>query len=215
MKKYIFSVLIALLSLPAMALQQPSQAKAILDKTAAAFRHAGGIRATFSVKVISNGRTVGNDNGTIQLKGEKFMLKTSGMTTWFNGKTQWSYIDKNEEVNVSNPTPDELQQINPYAFLNLYQKGYTYKMGSVTSFRGKAVQEVILTANNNRQDPEQITLYISKNTYEPVYILVQQRSQKERSEITVIGYQTGQKYADTLFSFDKRMYPNAEVIDLR
>ncbi len=37
MKKYIFSVLIALLSLPVIAQQQQSQAKVILDKTAEAF----------------------------------------------------------------------------------------------------------------------------------------------------------------------------------
>ena len=43
MRKYIFSVLIALLSLPVIAQQQQSQAKAVLDKTAEAFRKAGDI----------------------------------------------------------------------------------------------------------------------------------------------------------------------------
>ncbi len=38
MRKYIFSVLIALLSLPVIAQQQQSQAKVVLDKTAEAFR---------------------------------------------------------------------------------------------------------------------------------------------------------------------------------
>jgi hypothetical protein len=41
MRKYIFSVLIALLSLPVIA-QQQSQAKVILDKTAEVFRKAVG-----------------------------------------------------------------------------------------------------------------------------------------------------------------------------
>ena len=49
MRKYIFSVLIALLSLPVIA-QQQSQAKVILDKTAEAFRKAGGVKADFTVK---------------------------------------------------------------------------------------------------------------------------------------------------------------------
>ena len=44
MRKYIFSVLIALLSLPVIAQQQQSQAKVILDKTAEAFRKAGGVK---------------------------------------------------------------------------------------------------------------------------------------------------------------------------
>ena len=45
MRKYIFSVLIALLSLPVIAQQQQSQAKAVLEKTAEAFKKAGGVRA--------------------------------------------------------------------------------------------------------------------------------------------------------------------------
>ena len=103
MRKYIFSVLIALLSLPVIA-QQQSQAKVILDKTAEAFRKAGGVKADFTVKAVTNGLVEGAENGTIQLKGEKFVLKTSDIITWFDGKTQWSYVTKNDEVNVSNPT---------------------------------------------------------------------------------------------------------------
>ena len=76
MKKYIFSVLIALLSLPVIAQQQQSQAKVILDKTAEAFRKAGGVKADFTVKAVTNGLVEGTESGMIQLKGEKFVLKT-------------------------------------------------------------------------------------------------------------------------------------------
>ena len=215
MRKYIFSVLIALLSLPVIAQQQQSQAKVILDKTAEAFRKAGGVKADFTVKAVTNGLVEGVENGTIQLKGEKFVLKTSDIITWFDGKTQWSYVTKNDEVNVSNPTQEELQQINPYTFLYMYQKGFSYKLGTVKVYQGKAVWEVILTANDKKQELESITLYVTKSTYEPVYIQLQQRGQKTRNEITVTAYQTGLDYADHVFTFDRKAYPTAEVIDLR
>ena len=137
------------------------------------------------------------------------------MITWFDGKTQWSYVVRNDEVNVSNPTQEELQQINPYTFLYMYQKGFSYKLGTVKTYGGKAVWEVILTAKDKKQDLERITLYVTKNTYEPVYIQLQQRGQQTRNEITVTGYQTRLNYADSIFSFDKKQYPNAEIIDLR
>ena len=215
MKKYIFSVLIALLSLPVIAQQQQSQAKSILDKTAEAFRKAGGVKADFTVKVITDGLIEGVEHGTIQLKGEKFVLKTTDIVTWFDGKTQWSYVAKNDEVNVSNPTQEELQQINPYTFLYMYQKGFSYKLGTMKTFCGKAIWEVVLTAKDKAQDLERITLYVTKERYEPLYILLQQRAPPTRNAITVTGYQTGQKYADTLFTFDRKQYPSAEIIDLR
>ena len=215
MRKYIFSVLIALLSLPVIAQQQQSQAKAVLEKTAEAFKKASGVRADFTLKALNDGRLEGRENGVIQLKGEKFMLKTSETTTWFDGKTQWSYVTKNDEVNVSNPTQEELQQINPYTFLYMYQKGFSYKLGATKMYRGKAVWEVVLTARDKKQELERITLFVTKDTYEPLYILLQQRGQQTRNEITITSYQTKQNYADQVFTFDKKQYPNAEVIDLR
>ena len=215
MRKYIFSVLIALLSLPVIAQQQQSQAKVVLEKTAEAFKKAGGVRVDFTLKAVNDGHLEGRENGIIQLKGEKFMLKTSETTTWFDGKTQWSYMVRNDEVNVSNPTQEELQQINPYTFLYMYQKGFSYKLGTMKTFRGKAIWEVVLTAKDKAQDLERITLYVTKEGYEPLYILLQQRAHPTRNAITVTGYQTGQKYADTLFTFDRKQYPSAEIIDLR
>ena len=52
MEKYIFSILIALLTLPVFA-QKQAQAKLMLDKTAAAFEKAGGVQADFTVEAFN------------------------------------------------------------------------------------------------------------------------------------------------------------------
>lgn len=213
MRKFIFGIFIALLTLPVLA-QQPTQAKVVLDKTAAAFRSAGGVKADFSVQAFTKGRSVGTSTGVIQLKGEKFVLKTADMITWFDGKTQWSYLKRNDEVNISVPTQEEQQAMNPYALLAVYQKGFAYKLGSVKTFQGKSVYEVILTATTAGQDLSSVILYVTKDTYRPLYISVALRD-KSRSEITITGYQSGQRYADSVFVFDKKAYPHAEIIDLR
>lgn len=199
--------------MPAFA-QQQVQAKVVLDRAAAAFRNAGGVKAGFEVKAFSRGGLAGKTGGVIQLKGEKFKLKTADVVTWFDGKTQWSYLADSEEVNVSNPTPAELQSLNPYALLQLYQQGYVCRLGATKSFRGKPVYEVNLTAVNRTQEPERMAVVIAKDTFRPLFVTVEQRD-KSRSEITITSYQTGQKYADALFTFDKKQYPQAEIIDLR
>ena len=215
MKKYIFSVLIALLSVPVIAQQEQLQASGVLDKTAEAFRKAGGIQAEFTVKAYSNGRFEGESAGTIQLKGDKFQVKTTETTTWFDGKTQWTYMDNTDEVNISTPTDEELQSINPYTFISMYKKGFSSKLGKVTTFQGKPVIQVILTATDRKQDLAYIILNVTRDTYQPLYILLQQRGLKNRSEIFINSYRAGLNFADANFVFDRKQYPKAEIVDLR
>lgn len=201
MKRTYLLVLILFLSV-SLSAQKDKQAREILDKTANALQQAGGIRATFE----------GTGNGTLLLKGNRFYLNSGGIQSWFDGKTQWSYLESSEEVNVSNPTPEELQTINPYALLSIYKSGYNYKYKGIKSRNGKQGFEVILTPEN-KQDITSITLFVSQ-TYQPLYIKVEQ-SNKSANEIIVTSYQTNQPLDNATFKFDKKKFPNAEVIDLR
>jgi outer membrane lipoprotein-sorting protein len=201
MKRTYLLVLILFLSV-SLSAQKDKQAREILDKTTNALQQAGGIRATFG----------GTGNGTLLLKGNQFYLNSGGIQSWFDGKTQWSYLESSEEVNVSNPTPEELQTINPYALLSIYKNGYNYKYAGTKSRNGKQGFEVILTPEN-KQDITSITLFVSQ-TYQPLYIKVEQ-SNKSANEIIVTSYQTNQPLDNATFKFDKKKFPNAEVIDLR
>ena len=174
----------------------------ILHKPANALQQAGGIRAAFG----------GTGNGTLLLKGNRFYLNSGGIQSWFDGTTQWSYLESSEEVNVSNPPPEELQTINPYALLSIYKSGYNYKYTGIKSRNGQQGFEVILTPEN-KQDITSITLFVSQ-TYQPLYIKVEQ-SNKSANEIIVTSYQTNQPLDNATFKFDKKKFPNAEVIDLR
>lgn len=202
MRKKIYLLALALSLAVSVFAQKDKQAREVLDKTAAALKQAEGVRATFG----------GTAQGTLLLKGERFYLSSGGIQSWFDGKTQWSYLEDSEEVNISNPTPEELQTINPYALLSIYKNGYNYKYAGVKSRNGKQGYEVILTPEK-KQDIASITLFVSK-TYQPVYIKVEQ-SNKSVNEIMVNSYQTHQPLDNATFTFDKKKFPNAEVIDLR
>lgn len=195
------------LALPILA-QQPD-AKDIMERTAEAFRNAGGIKAAFTVR-----SPQGTSNGAICLKGEKFLLETEGMTTWFDGKTQWTYVESNDEVNISEPTPEELQSINPYALLYMYKQGYKLKLGKLNNDQDKSTYKVVLTSTDRKQDLQCIILYVAKKTLRPLRVSMAQRN-GDTVVIIINSYQTGQTYPDSLFVFDKKAYPAAEVIDLR
>lgn len=209
MYRSLFTVILMLfVGLPLQA--QQSDAKTILDRTAEAFWKSGGVKALFTVRAPE-----GSSMGYIRLKGEKFLLETEEATTWFDGHTQWSYIASTDEVNVSEPTPEELQSINPYALLSLYEQGFTLKVGKPKNQQLASLHKVVLTATDRDRDLQCIILYVTKDTYHPRRISMAQRGGQNATAIIIDAYRTGENFPDSLFVFDKKDYPTAEVIDLR
>lgn len=98
-------------------------ATSILDKAASAYEDSNGLTAYFTMQTRSDVQKVSESfDGTIDIKGDKFVLKTPDMITWFDGTTQWSFVERNEEVNVSTPTGEELQLRNLTLLLRSYEK---------------------------------------------------------------------------------------------
>ena len=157
----LFTVWMLFLTIPTVA-QQPD-ARDILDRAADAFRREGGVKITFSVRAPE-----GNTNGSIRLKGDKFLLETEGVTTWFDGRTQWSYLASSDEVNVSEPTPEELQSINPYSWLSLYKQDYNLKVAKTGNASDDTAYKVVMNATKRSQDMQCIILYIEKGSFRPV-----------------------------------------------
>ncbi len=118
----------------------------ILDKAASAYENSNGLTAYFTMQTRSEVRKVSESfDGTVDIKGDKFVLKTPDMITWFDGTTQWAFVGHNEEVNVSTPTGEELQATNPALLLRSYKRGFTatYK-GESTALNGKASYDIEL-----------------------------------------------------------------------
>lgn len=199
--KRIYFIILLLVPLCIFA-QKDTKARQILDRTASALQQAGGIRATFE----------GSNNGTLLMKGEKFFLDCAGISSWFDGKTQWSYVSDNEEVTVSIPTSEELQGINPYALIQSYKNGYNYQYKGKHTQNGIIGHEVKLIPEHE-QSLKSITLFVTEK-YLPIYIKVEQDNGMA-NEIIITSCQTNQNLNDNVFVFDKKKYPNAEIIDMR
>ena len=120
MERIVIFLLFSLFTLSPLTAQS---AKQVLDKTAAVVTAKSGAQAQFTI----SGPNL-NTSGTISIKGQKFHASTPQAVIWFDGKTQWTYMKQNEEVNVANPTEAQLQAINPYTFIYMYKNGYDYTM---------------------------------------------------------------------------------------
>lgn len=194
---------------------QAQEAQAILDQAAQAYEQSNGIKANFAIHSVVPQQNISESfEGVINMKGDKFKLETPDMITWYNGETQWVYLMRNEEVNVSTPSGDELQLTNPAVLLRLYKKGFAvqYK-GTSTTRQAKSAYDITLTPKK-KSDIQQVDLQIEKVSHIPAAITITDKNGATVS-IHISKWVTGKNQADSFFSFNESDYPDAEVIDLR
>lgn len=178
-------------------------AKQVLDKTAALVGKKSGAQADFR---IANAK-IGNTSGTIAIKGNKFSARTPEATVWFNGKTQWTYMKKTDEVNVSTPTQAQQTQMNPLTFINLYKTGFNLSMKTV---EGK--YEVRMVAQNKKRTIQEMYIVIDPKTYAPTQVRMRQK--ESWTTINITNFKA-KSQPDAIFTFNKKDFPSAEIIDLR
>lgn len=190
-------------------------AESILDNTASAYEGSGGISASFTMNTYSETQHTGESfEGTVQMRGDKFVLKTPDMVTWYDGKTQWTYVRRSEEVNVTTPTGDELRFTNPGLLIRSYKKDFTATyIGESTSSNGKMADDVELIPKK-KGNIVKVTLQIERYTSVPTRITVTAKNGMSTT-VHVSEVVTGLYQSDDLFVFKEADYPNAEVIDLR
>ena len=207
MKKYLLALSIVF-GLFTVTTVQAQSAKEVLDKCAAKVSARDGVKADFSM----TSAQYGDASGKIAVKGKMFHATTPMATMWFDGKTLWTYRKSTNEVNITTPTAAEKQSINPYHFINIYKKGYSYTMRE-TTLRGKGAYEVTLNATSPANKLRKMVITIDKATYHPLAVTMQRP--KSSTTIYITSCKTKQKFNASTFSFKRSDYPSAEIIDLR
>lgn len=195
-KRYLF----LLLSMVVMSVYGQS-AKSVLDATSKKLT-SGGTYANFTV--IADGNKIW---GNIAIKGDMFKITSADAITWYDGKTQWTYMTGTDEVNISNPTKEQQQMINPYHFINLYKNGFDAKL----SKKGNN-SIVTLKSNSAKSEITDAVIEIDGKTNYPAYIKV--KADGKWTEFKISGAKKV-NYYKSHFRFPENKYKNAEVIDLR
>ena len=178
-------------------------AKEVLDKCAATVSAKDGVEADFSM----SSAQYGSASGHIAVKGQKFCASTSVASMWFDGKTLWTYMAKNDEVSITNPTEARLQTLNPYNFINLYKQGFKYTMTS-----SDKLYNVHLTAKDKSRSVQEMFIAVDKISYHPTEVKILQKQKWTTFTITNLK---ATMLADDIFRFNSKDFPSAEVIDLR
>jgi len=214
-KRNILTIAVLLITLLAHSQQPSAEARTLLDKTYASFEASKGIRLTFRAA------TLGNDgseqmamSGTAFIKANKFRLETDQMDVWFDGTTQWVLMKEVDEVNISNPTGEEITAVSPLALLGIYRNGYTLTAPVGKNLNGKKVQMIRMVPAIENKEYKEVEAAINQSSHTLVQVTLTLRN-GTKQQIDISDYNANHNFTDVEFRIDKSRYPNVEIIDLR
>lgn len=212
MKKVILLIIVSIFTIQTQA-QEDLKAKQILDKLSSKTKAYTSIKATFQL-IISSKKDGLNEtqDGSIQIKGNKYNLGIKGQEILSDGKTVWTYIKESDEVQINNISTDENDgTLSPNKLFTLYETGFKYKY---VEEKNNIHTINLYPKDANSKAFHRITLFIDKLKEEIKEVKV---FGKDGSETTykIKTFITNSPLADALFVFDKSKHPKVEVIDLR
>lgn len=212
MKKILAIILLLTYTAVFAVAQEKLSPKEILDRTAKRMQTKGGISAKFTTTSFIGTTPSDTLSGTLSMLGDKYVMSTPAIRTWFNGKEQWTLMFDNKEVNLVTPTEEELQIASPTAFLTMYKKGFNLSSNK-NMLRGRKVWDVTLRPKKRNQEPSRIVISIDQETFAPLCLRILNEGNWTRISITDLKFDAG--LSDGNFMFPSQKYPEYEVIDMR
>ncbi len=209
-------LLLALLTLsaltPTLLQAQENNARELLDQVAAKLKNAGGIQTNFTATSYVGTDQAGETSGTLNVKGRKFKLESAQISQWFDGTTLWALETGSNEIYISKPTRTELQQINPYSFIDIYKQGYLLSVEDDV-YEGKPISDVHLVSKSTKNPIQE--MYISIGADKMPFSVRVRMGKKNWLKIRVNSIKTGIRFPDSDFVLNTANFPNFEIIDLR
>lgn len=153
----------------------------------------------------AHAETTDKQLGDLTIKGNKFRMNLGKNETKFDGNTQWVFMSEYNEVSITEPTKEELQEINPLAMIEYY-----VSKDKISQSDDGAIN--FYPTNPKESEYFRIELRLNKTNL-PSRLVIHQ---KNGDKITLIFDTLNKtKVNDDCFVFDVVKYPNVEVNDLR
>ena len=149
--------------------------------------------------------------GSIKMQGKKFSIHTQDLTTWYDGKTMWTYAASIGEVNITTSTPQELAEVNPYLILDNYKHSFVVKELN-SAQRGE--RQFHLTPTKRNTSINHIILTIATQEMAPIAFEITDNN-NNTILVNITDYNNKAHLPASAFTFDKTLYPHADIIDLR
>ena len=189
--------------------QNDPAAKKILDGVSSKIKSLKAISASFSLKSLSSkGVNNGVRNGSVSLKGQKYLMKQGKIEIICDGSKIYNF-DGNKTITVSG-VDEAGSTLSPQILLsNFYDKDYTYKLiTSVGNFH-----QIELIPTDKRKNVQKINIFIDKTKSFITKAKILDKSNNS-VELTISNMNTTIILNDNIFQFNKAKYPtDVEILD--
>lgn len=177
----------------------------LLDKVATNLKNQKSLKIGYTISADSH-----QQNGILTISGERFSISSPQIASWYDGKTQWTYSTQTNEVNITEPTDEELQQVNPFAIIKSFREHYKASMQQSSD----KVKTIDLKASNPRSDIADVSLTFRNGSLYPSVIKLT-LSNRQVITININTTTPGGELPISEFQYDEKSHPEVPVVDLR
>ncbi|MFC0517653.1 outer membrane lipoprotein carrier protein LolA [Mucilaginibacter angelicae] len=225
MKKIIAYTILAISTYSTAFAQKDTQAKAILSEVSQKYRSYDVIKTDFTFSLNNPQANIKEtQTGTLISKAKtgKYRVTLYSSATkpevdkeiLSDGKSQWTYLKKDKEVQVSDADKSGDGLSNPAQIFTMYEKGFKYLYTGEQKIAGKTYQTIELTPEDDKKAIFKVKLTIDK-VKKQIYSALLFDKNGNRYTYTVRTFNPNIPAPDATFAWDAKGHPGVEVVDLR
>ncbi len=203
MKRLIFFIAASLVVFSGLA---AGNAERIMELASGKVKNMKSLTATYE---LSSGNEV--VAGTLAMSGDKFHISSEDIMVWYDGRTQWSYSSDTNEVNIIEPSPEELAAVNPFVIMSSLRKAYKAEL---LASKSSSYRLRLLPVGKNTSEIRKIVLTLNAGTYLPEEIRLFLQAGNVLN-VKINSIKTGTNYPPATFVFNRKLLPKADIVDLR
>lgn len=216
MKKLFSAIMVVLSISTATYAQTDAKAKAILAEVSKKYKSYTVIKTDFTFTLENQKAGVKDvQQGTLFAKASsnKYKVLMTNQDLYSDGKSNWTYLKKDKEVQVS-AVDNSGDALNPAQIFTMYEKGFKYIYTGEQKVGGKTYQMIDLSPTDTKKAIFKVRLSVDKAAKQISNAVL---FDKNGSKYTykVKNFVPNVKVADSDFAFDTKKFPGVEVVDLR
>ena len=196
--------------------QSEAKAKVILAEVSKKYRSYDVIKTEFSYTLENPEAKIKEvQAGTLFVKSKlnKYKVILKGQELISDGKSQWTYLKADKEVQVSE-VDNSADALNPAKLFTIYEKGFKSLYTNDTKLNGKMVHNIDLSPTDTKRSFFKVKLQIDKLSKQIVNAIIFDKN-GNRFTYSIKTFTPNIKVPESTFAFDAKLYPGVELVDLR